>query len=82
MQTSNMKKFLIKVITFFALLAILDYATGKVLDYLSVHAKGGITQRDNYICDELETEPTIVQHLSVGYLRSIKSRTSCIGVSA
>ena len=51
-----MKKFLIKVITFFALLAILDYATGRVLDYLSVHAKGGMTQRDNYICEELETD--------------------------
>lgn len=56
MQTSNMKKFLIKVITFLALLAILDYATGRVFDYLSAHAKGGMTQRDNYICDELEAD--------------------------
>lgn len=55
-QTSDMKKFLIKVITFFALLVVLDYASGKVFDYLSAHAKGGMTQRDNYICDELETD--------------------------
>lgn len=56
MQISDMKKFLIKVITFFGLLVILDYTSGKLFNYLSVHAKGGMTQRDNYICDELETD--------------------------
>lgn len=55
-QTSDMKKFLIKILTFFALLIFFDYAMGKAFDYLSAHAKGGMTQRDNYICNELETD--------------------------
>lgn len=55
-QTSDMKKFLIKVIIFFTFLSVLDYAAGRTFDYLSTHAKGGMTKRDNYICDELESD--------------------------
>lgn len=57
MQTSEiMKKFLLKIAIFFALLAVVDYIGGYALSYLAQHAKGGFTQRDTYICDKLETD--------------------------
>ena len=43
----NMKKFLIKVIIFLALLAILDYATGRVFDYLHGSKNVNYVTREN-----------------------------------
>ena len=51
-----MKRFLIRIALFFALVAVADMLGGFVLNYLARHAKGGFTQRDNYICDKLETD--------------------------
>lgn len=51
-----MKKFLLEIALFFALLIGIDYLGGFALSYLAQHAKGGFTQRDTYICDQLETE--------------------------
>ena len=56
MQISDMKKFLIKVITFFVFVTAIDCIAGIVFSYLSDHAKGGMTRRDNYICNELNTD--------------------------
>ncbi len=50
-----MKTFVIKVVLFFAIIAIIDIAGGWGLQWLTVHAKGGFTLRDNYICDSLRT---------------------------
>lgn len=51
-----MKRFLVKLALFFALIAIADVLCGFTLGYFAQHAKGGFTQRDNYICDKLETD--------------------------
>lgn len=40
----------------FLLVALADVIGGSALSYLACHAKGGFTQRDNYICDKLETD--------------------------
>lgn len=56
MQISDMKKFLVKVLIFFLFVTIVDCMAGIVFTYLSDHAKGGMTQRDNYICNELNTD--------------------------
>ena len=57
MQISNaMKRFVIKIAFFFALVVVADVLCGFTLGYFAKNAKGGFTQRDTYICDKLETE--------------------------
>lgn len=51
-----MKKFVIKVLVFFAIIALVDIIGGWGLKWLTAHAKGGFTYRDNYICDSLRTD--------------------------
>lgn len=51
-----MKRFLLKLGLFFALILVADIALGGALGYLANHAKGGFTQRDAYICNRLETD--------------------------
>ena len=51
-----MKRFLIRISLLFLLVALADVIGGSALSYLARHAKGGFTQRDNYICDKLETD--------------------------
>lgn len=51
-----MKRFLVKLGLFFALILVADIALGGALGYLANHAKGGFTQRDAYICNRLETD--------------------------
>lgn len=54
--SNTMKRFIIKIALFFALILIADIALGGALGYLANHSKGGFTQRDAYICNRLETE--------------------------
>lgn len=57
MQISDMmKRFLIQVAFFFALVAMTDALCGVGFGYLARNAKGGFSQRDTYICDKLETD--------------------------
>ena len=57
MQISNaMKRFIIKIALFFALIVMADFLCGFALRYFAQHAKGGFSQRDAYICDKLETD--------------------------
>ena len=51
-----MKQFVLKVLVFFAIIAIVDIAGGWGLKWLATHARGGFTLRDNYICDSLQTD--------------------------
>lgn len=51
-----MKRFIIKIALFFALLVVVDILCGFTLGYFAKNAKGGFTQRDTYICDKLETD--------------------------
>ena len=51
-----MKQFVLKVLAFFAIIAVLDIAGGLGLKWLVAHARGGFTLRDNYICDSLRTD--------------------------
>lgn len=51
-----MKRFILKIALFFALIVVADYLCGIVLSYVAQHAKGGFSQRDAYICDKLETD--------------------------
>ncbi len=54
--SDGMKRFLLKLGLFFALILVADIALGGALGYLANHAKGGFTQRDAYICNRLETD--------------------------
>lgn len=47
-----MKKFLVKIALFFAIIAVIDFAFGKVCDYLRDHTKGGFSGNIHYICEE------------------------------
>lgn len=51
-----MKRFIIKIALFFALVVVADVLCGFTLGYFAKNAKGGFTQRDTYICDKLETD--------------------------
>ena len=51
-----MKQFIFKVLVFFAIIALVDIAGGWGLKWLTTHARGGFTLRDNYICDSLQTD--------------------------
>lgn len=51
-----MKRFVLKVIAFFVIISVLDIAGGLGLKWLTTHARGGFTYRDNYICDSLRTD--------------------------
>lgn len=51
-----MKKFVIKIALFLAIVASVDVAVGFAFKKLEHGAKGGFTLRDNYICDQLETD--------------------------
>lgn len=51
-----MKRFVLKVFLFFAIVSVVEVATGYGLNYLANHARGGFTQRDAFICDNLETD--------------------------
>lgn len=46
----NMKKFIIKVACFFAMIALIDCIAGIVFPYLVSNPKGGDNGRNNYIC--------------------------------
>ena len=46
-----MKKFLIKTVLFFIIIAIIDVLSGKLFTCLVEHTKGGDNWRNNYICD-------------------------------
>lgn len=50
-----MKKFIIKVILFFICAIVIDFVANEVFSILRTHAKGGITQKNEYIanrCDD------------------------------
>ena len=51
-----MKRFLIKTIAFFVVIAVADIVAGIGLDWLTTQARAGFTRRDNYICDSLRTD--------------------------
>jgi hypothetical protein len=51
-----MKRFVIQVIVFFAIVAVIDVACGYGFRYMETHAKGGFTLRDKFISKELNTD--------------------------
>ena len=51
-----MKRFLIQLAAFFAIVIVVDVACGFAFRKVELKAKGGFTYRDNYICDKLETD--------------------------
>lgn len=54
--SNAMKRFIIKVTLFFALLVVADVLCGFALGYIAENTKGGFTERDTYICDKMETD--------------------------
>lgn len=51
-----MKRFIIQVLAFLAIVVVVDFASGFVFKQIESNAKGGFTYRDTYICDKLETD--------------------------
>lgn len=47
-----MQKFIIKIVLFFVIIAIIDVISGKSFAFLVEHAKGGENWRNNYICNK------------------------------
>lgn len=55
-----MKKFLLKVLLFFALVVVMDFAFGLVFSWLRTHAKGGSTANCEYIANNAEEDIIIL----------------------
>ena len=55
-----MKKFILKVLLFFALVVIMDFAWGGVFSWLRGHAKGGSTANCEYIANHCEDDIIIL----------------------
>lgn len=55
-----MKKFLLKVLLFFALVVVMDFAFGLVFSWLRTHAKGGSTANCEYIANRCEDDIIIL----------------------
>lgn len=51
-----MKKYLIKIVLFFAIVAVVDFGFGKVGDYLRDHTKGGVSEKVRYICEQCDED--------------------------
>lgn len=45
-----MKPYLLKIILFFAIVAVIDFGFGKGMDYMYIHAKGGEIREMNEVC--------------------------------
>lgn len=58
MGVSDMKKFLIRIAIFFAIVTVVDFSLGKVFHYLQAHA-GGRTGAEYYVCEKA-TEDIII----------------------
>ena len=55
-----MKKFLLKVLLFFACVVVMDFAFGHLFSYLRIHAKGGSTANCEYIANKATAEIIIL----------------------
>ena len=55
-----MKKFLLKVLLFFTLVVVMDYAFGLIFSCLRTHAKGGSTANCDYIANRCEDDIIIL----------------------
>ena len=55
-----MKKFLLKVLLFFALVVVMDFAFGYVFSWLRINAKGGSTANCEYIANRCEDDIIIM----------------------
>lgn len=55
-----MKNFLLKVLLFFALVVVMDFAFGYVFSWLRTHAKGGSTANCEYIANKCEADIIIL----------------------
>lgn len=55
-----MKKFLLKVLLFFALVVVMDFAWDGVFSWLRSHAKGGSTENCEYIANRCEDDIIIL----------------------
>ena len=51
-----MKRFVVQIVVFFAIVAVVDLLCGFAFKGIEAKAKGGFTYRDTYICDKLETD--------------------------
>lgn len=54
-----MRKFIVRILLFLAIMFVVDRLAGSVLDYASWHPKGGMTFRRNYITDYSKDEVLI-----------------------
>ncbi len=45
-----MKKYLLNIVLFFSIVAVIDLLFGKAMDYMHLHAKGGVEKEMNDVC--------------------------------
>lgn len=51
-----MKKYLLKIALFFAIVAVVDFCFGKVGDYLRDHTRSGVSEKVHYICEQCDED--------------------------
>lgn len=59
MEVSDMKKFLINIAIFFAIVAVVDFSLGKVFHYIQSTA-GGRTGAEYYVCEKADEDVIIM----------------------
>lgn len=59
MEVSNMQKFFIRIATFFAIVAVIDFSLGKVFHYLQTKS-GGRTGAEYYVCETAKEDVLIM----------------------
>ncbi len=60
MEASDMKKFILHILTFFAIVAVVDFAAGYMFHYLQANKAKGGTGSEYYICNELQEDVLIM----------------------
>jgi len=60
MGASDMKRFVINILIFFGIVAVIDFAVGKVFHYLQANKAGGRTGAEYYACKESKEDIIIM----------------------
>ena len=60
MGVSDMKKFLINIAIFFAIIAVVDFSLGKAFLWLQSTKAKGRTQTEYYICNDLNADVLVM----------------------
>ena len=81
MGVSDMKKFLINIAIFFAIIAIVDFSLGKAFYWLQSTKARGRTQTEYYICNELNADILVMGSSRASHHYLVQLITDSLGMT-